>query len=108
MQFTQDDESAFHDESAKFVALAWQELFDPTTPYSYRPRLYDTHGLVEELSSLADLAIQDKRWLRHLELVKNEFQNAAVAEMCWLKKNTWSAGINKKISDTTEIVRSRT
>ena len=105
MQFTQDDAPTFHDESAKFVALAWQELFDPTTPYTYRPRLYDTHGLVEELSSLADLAIQDKRWLRHLKLVKNELQRAADTETCWLEENTWSAGIIKKISDTTEIAQ---
>ena len=105
MRFVQNNETAFLDESASFVALAWQELFDPKTPYSYRPKLYDTHGLVEELSSLADLAIQDRRWVRHLELVKSELQVAAAAETCWLKEHTWSAGIIKKISDTTEIAQ---
>ena len=97
MQFIQDDEPKFYDENAAFVILAWRELFDLTTPYSYRPKLYDTHGLTEELSSLTDLAIQDKRWLRHLELVKDELQRVADTEMCWLKENTWSAGIIKKI-----------
>lgn len=105
MQFIQDDEPAFHDENAEFVILAWRELFDLTTPYSYRPKLYDTHSLVEELSSLADLAIQDKRWSRHLTLVKDELQRVADTEMCWLKENTWSAGIIKKISDTTEVAQ---
>ena len=79
MRFVQNNETAFLDESANFVALAWQELFDPKTPYSYRPKLYDTHGLVEELSSLADLAIQDRRCVRHLELVKGELQVAVDA-----------------------------
>ena len=105
MQFTQDNTPAFHDDGPKFVALAWQELFDPTTPYSYRPRLYDTHGLVKELSFLADLAIQDKRWLRHLKLVQSELQMAADIETFWLKQNTWLAGIIQKISSTSEVVQ---
>ena len=105
MQFAHDADSAFLDESAAFVALAWQELFDPATPDSYRPRLYDTHGLVEELSSLADLAFQDKRWSRHLELVRSELRWAAGTETCWLRQNPWSAGIIEKISSATEVAQ---
>ena len=106
MQLTQNSDSAFLDENAAFVALAWQELFNPRTPYSYRPRLYDTHGLIEELSFLANLALQDRRWLRHLELVKNELHLAADAEKFWLKENTWSQSIIQKIisaDDTAQI-----
>ncbi len=105
MQFTQNSGPAFLDENAAFVALAWQELFNPRAPYSYRPRLYDTHGLIEELSFLANLALQDKRWLRHLDLVKNELGLAADAEKCWLKENSWSKSIIQKISSVTDIAQ---
>lgn len=60
---------------------------------------------MEELSFLANLALQDKRWLRHLELVKNELQLAANAEKCWLKENTWSKSIIQKISSVTDIAQ---
>lgn len=105
MHFPRDAGLAFFDESAAFVALAWQELFDPATPDSYRPRLYDTHGLVEELASLADLASQDERWSRHLELVRNELRWAAKFESCWLRHSPWSAGIIQSISSATELAQ---
>ena len=105
MQFSHDTDSAFLDESAAFVALAWQELFDPATPDSYRPRLYDTHGLVEELSSLADLAFHEKRWSRHLGLVRRELQWAAATETCWLRQHPWSAGLIEKICSATEVAQ---
>ena len=105
MHFSRDAGSAFFDESAAFVALAWQELFDPATPDSYRPRLYDTHGLVEELASLAELASQDDRWSRHLELVRNELRWAAKLESCWLSRSPWSAGIIQRISSATELTQ---
>ncbi len=99
------DGPAFPDESAAFVTLAWEELFDLTTPDSYRPMLYDSYGLVEELSSLADLVLQDERWLRHLKLVQSELQCAAKTETFWLKQNPWSAGIVEKISSATEVAQ---
>lgn len=103
MHFSRDAGSAFLDEGTAFIALAWQELFDPATPDSYRPRLYDTHGLVEELASLADLASQDERWSRHLELVQNELRWAAKFESCWLSHEPWSASIIQRISSATEL-----
>ena len=105
MQFAHDADPAFLDENAAFLALAWQELFDPATPDSYRPRLYDTHGLVDELSFLADLAFQDLRWSRHLKLVQSELRWAAETETCWLKQNPWPAGIIEKISRATEVAQ---
>ena len=105
MLFTHGAGPAFANESAAFVALAWQELFDLATPDSYRPRLYDTYGLVEELSSLTDLILQDKRWLRHLKLVQYELRWAVKTEACWLKQNPWSAGLIEKISSATEVAQ---
>ena len=103
MQFSQDTHGASHDESTRFIALAWQELFDPTTPDSYRPRLLDTHGLVAELCSLAELAIQDKRWSRHIDLVQEELRWATEAESCWLGESPWSSGVIDQITRTKEI-----
>ena len=105
MQFSHHTGPSFPDESTAFVALAWQELFDPTTPDSYRPRLFDTHGLVGELSSLAELASQDARWSRHIDLVQRELRWAASAESCWLRDSPWSAEIIEKISGTTETAQ---
>ena len=107
MLFLHDADQAFPDESVAVVSLAWGELFDLATPDSYRPRLYDSYGLVEELSSLADLTLQDKRWSRHLKLVQDELRCAAETEVCWLKQNPWSAGIIKKISSVsvTEVAQ---
>ena len=105
MQYSQISESAFLDESAAFVTMAWHELFNPRAPYSYRPRLYDTHGLIEELSFLANLALQDTRWLRHLELVQNELRWAANVEKFWLKENAWSRGIIQKISSAADMAQ---
>ena len=107
MQFANDNRSAFSDESAAFVALAWQELFDPATPDSYRPRLYDTRGLVSEISSLADLTVQDNRWSRHIDLVQKELRWAARTEAFWLGRSPWAAGIIEKISGTREIAQIR-
>ena len=105
MHFARNTSSAFRDEGAAFVALAWNELFDPTTPDSYRPRLYDTHGLVAELSSLAELAAQDNRWFRHIELVQRELRSAVKDEACWLDQSPWSSGIIDNIASATELAQ---
>ena len=105
MHFARNTSSAFRDESAAFVALAWNELFDPTTPDSYRPRLYDTRGLVAELSSLAELAAQDNRWFRHIELVQRELRSAVKDEACWLDQSPWSSGIIDNIASATELAQ---
>ncbi len=54
---------------------------------------------------MANLALQGKRWLRHLDLVKNELGLAADAEKCWLKESSWSKSIIQKISSVTDIAQ---
>ena len=91
------------DESAAFVALAWQELFDSDTPDSHRPLPFDVRFLVAELSSLAQLARDDSRWQRHIKTVQEELQQTAHSESLWLRSHHWSASLIDKIGTTKDL-----
>lgn len=62
------------DERTAFLLLAWQELFDPHTPDSYRPRLFDILGFLEEIRAIARQAESDERWIKHLPPLVKEMQ----------------------------------
>ncbi len=105
MLFTHTAELEAVNENAAFVALAWQELFDPTTPNSFLPRLYDSLGLVEELAFLAELALQDERWVHHIKLVQAELKWVAGAEKIWLVNNSWSKGVIENICCASDVAQ---
>ena len=60
------------DEGASFTLLAWHELFDESTPDSFRPRLYDCISFLEELRIISDEAKKDARWKAYLPIVMAE------------------------------------
>ncbi len=103
MLFPPLDSLSRADESAAFVALAWQELFDSDTPDSYRPLPFDVRFLVAELSDLAQLARDDSRWRRHIKTVQEELQQTATSESLWLKSHRWSASLLDKIGATKDL-----
>ena len=96
-------------ESSALIALAWQEMFHADTPDPYRPRLFDTHFLVSELAELTTLASRDRRWRRHVKLVRAEVWDAIRAESHWLDDHRWCCELLRKLvksdslSETKEI-----
>ncbi len=103
MLFPPLDSLSRADESAAFVALAWQELFDSDTPDSYRPLPFDVRFLVAELSDLAQLARDDSRWRRHIKTVQEELQQTATSEQPWLRSHHWSASLLDKLGATKDL-----
>lgn len=97
MHFPTSDILDSANEASALVALAWREMFDRTTPDSYRPNLFDTHLLVSEIAGLTTLARRDRRWKRHVKLVQEEVQDATRAESHWLAEDRWCSGLLEKI-----------
>lgn len=62
------------DEKTTFMLLVWHELFDPHTPDSYRPRLFDILGFLEELQTVSSQAEADEQWIKHLPPLVEEMQ----------------------------------
>ena len=103
MLFPPLDSLSRADESAAFVALAWQELFDSDTPDSYRPLPFDVRFLVAELSDLAQLARDDSRWHRHIKTVQEELRQTATSESPWLRSHRWSASLLDRLGATKDL-----
>jgi hypothetical protein len=61
-------------ESTAFILLLWQELFDEASPDSFQPRLQNIPALVEELHSVAKLAVKSSQWHAHLKEIKDELK----------------------------------
>ena len=97
MHFPTSDILDSANEASALVALAWREMFDRTTPDSYRPNLFDTHLLVSEIAALTTLARRDRRWKRHVKLVQEEVQDAARAESHWLAQHRWRSDLLERI-----------
>ena len=90
-------------ESSRFIALAWRELLDRRTPSSYRPKLLDTHGLVEEIRELSELSSENPRWRRHIQLVQRELHIASKSEGFWLQDNPWAEHLIGRLSTTQHL-----
>ena len=67
-------------EATGFLTLRWRELFAKHVPDTYRPRLMDTPGLLDELQWVSELTIHDSRWARHLRLIIKELKQVVVAD----------------------------
>lgn len=56
-----------------FLIQSWLELFDSETPASFRVRLHDPVGLLEELQEIASQSIKDERWGYNIPHIVKEF-----------------------------------
>ena len=103
MRFPSSDCLKGADESTAFVALAWDELFHPETPDSYRPRLFDTRLLITELEELAALAQDDSRWTRHVRIVQDEIKESARQESRWVANTAWNTALLSTIVSADDL-----
>jgi hypothetical protein len=76
VRFPPADVLANSTEPTAFILLLWQELFDESSPDSYQPRLQNIPALVEELHSVAKLAVRSSQWLVHLKEIKAELEHS--------------------------------
>jgi hypothetical protein len=76
VRFPPADVLANSTEPTSFILLLWQELFDESSPDSYQPRLQNIPALVEELHSVAKLAVKSSQWLVHLKEIKAELEHS--------------------------------
>jgi hypothetical protein len=60
-----------------FIAFAWREFFEVTTPPCYKPNFLNTLHLIEELGDSAQRVLKDERWKKHLEAVLEELKHYA-------------------------------
>jgi len=78
---------AAHEGGSAFLALLWQEMFDPNTPDTYQPRLSHLPSVCEDLLGVAERALTSSRWEKHVHIIQQELEaltkanDAFVAEM---------------------------
>lgn len=84
MWFPPPDLLQSHDGSSALLLLSWQELFDPYTPDTYQPRLTSVTTLVDELKAVAQRAIHDPRWNKHVDLLREELKATIATEEAFL------------------------
>ncbi len=65
-----------------FLLLAWHEQFDEGAPDTFRHRLHDLEGLIQEYGEIARLADHNSNWERSLPVVWEEIEHA----LTWYKK----------------------
>jgi HPt (histidine-containing phosphotransfer) domain-containing protein len=65
---------ALHEGGSAFLALIWQEMFDPNTPDTYQPRLSHLPSVSEDLLNVAERALTSSRWEKHVHIVQQELE----------------------------------
>lgn len=74
------------DPTARFLLDAWAALLEPESPDLFRARYCDISALLIELEELAQRAIVNNIWLKHVEAVKAELDF-----ICEHHEKTWLA-----------------
>jgi hypothetical protein len=77
---------AAHSGASAFVGLSWQEMFDPTTPDTYQPRISEIPPLVEDLSAIAERALVTTRWGKHVRVIQDELEAMVQANDAFLRE----------------------
>jgi hypothetical protein len=67
-------------EGTSFLALAWNEMFDPYTPDTFQPRIFNVPSLVRELGMFAAKAEKAPRWQAHVQAIQQELAAALDSE----------------------------
>lgn len=58
-----------------FILLAWDELFNEQTLYSFRPRLLDSYQILKEIKKITELASIDERWAKSIPHMTTELKS---------------------------------
>jgi hypothetical protein len=74
MWFPSTEKLAGTNLASAFLLLSWNEMFDPSTPDTYEPRLSNAASLVDELLEASDRARKDDRWDKHVAILKEELK----------------------------------
>jgi hypothetical protein len=96
------------DPTTMLLLLCWKELFDPYTPDTFQPRLYDLPALVNELRTIAVRARNDERWRGHQKAVQAEIAAALDEDSSFVQRMpylAWACGQLSNSQDSTSIER---
>ena len=97
------------DQGTALLLLSWKEMFDPYTPDTFQPRLYNLPALVEELRDLASRTRNDERWQPHQKAVQAEIAAALDDDRLFVERMpffAWACAQLAKSQDSAAIERS--
>jgi hypothetical protein len=80
MWFPPRETIAESNESTAFLALAWNEMFDPLTPDSYQPRLSNTFSLLSDLHRAARMLEENPKSQKEFTVLKAELSEVVEQE----------------------------
>lgn len=93
------------DESTSLLVLAWKEMFDPLTPDSFQPRLFNVPLLLRELGEIAGRAsASPDRWQHHFEWVREELTAAISSEAGFLGEMPYYASICRRLTAMPDLL----
>jgi hypothetical protein len=97
-----------------FAAQAWRELLSPRSPDSFQARVLDLPMLLEELSDVASLSVDDERWASYVPTIVDEIADAAEIETSYLSREPrLKAAVDSLVSNsvsetkTPNVIRER-
>ena len=67
-----------------FAAQAWYELLGLQTPDTFYARVVDLPTLLNEVDAVAELSLDDDRWVSHLLMISDELHEARQTEASYL------------------------
>jgi hypothetical protein len=73
-----------HEGASAFLALLWQEMFDPSTPDTYQPRLSNLPSVTEDLLHVTERALTNPRWEKHVHVIQEELKTLTKADEAFL------------------------
>lgn len=74
MWFPSVESMAAHDGASAFLALLWHEMFDPSSPDTYQPRLTHSASVAIDLQDAAARALASSRWEKHVTILQEELE----------------------------------
>ena len=86
------------DAGTALLILAWKEMFDPFTPDTFQPRLFNVPMLVSELRDISSrAAVSPDRWRSHLEFVQHELAAVVSTESQFLQGMQYYASMCRRL-----------
>ena len=82
-------------EGTAFLALAWEEMFDPYVPDTFQPRLFNLPLLIDELRAVATKAETSSQWQLHVQAIQAELSQTLKWDHSFLNALPyfrWAAG----------------
>lgn len=97
------------DASTALLILAWSEMFDPFTPDTFQPRLFNVPLLVRELREIAPrVTSSPERWQQHFKWVREELASAVATDSAFLERIPYYTAMCRRltlVSNAVEVER---